>query len=106
YVGNGKLWANVWPDNIVQPRSSDVDTKGYIEVKFAFWRAAPGGPLRLSARRLDAAAPPATSDVPGGYGDTGLQASGINFPTPGCWEITATAGLNSFTFVTEILPPK
>jgi hypothetical protein len=45
------------------------------------------------------------SIVPDGYGEIGFQSSGIIFPTPGCWEITAQVGVSRLTFVTLVVPP-
>ena len=44
--------------------------------------------------------------VPSGYGSSGVQASGITFPGPGCWEVTGTSGDVSITFTVryEVTP--
>jgi hypothetical protein len=67
-------------------------------MKFGWWRVATGG-LQLTGRRLDAPAPPARAPVPDGYGDGGFQASGVDFPTEGCWEVTRTLPTTSLRFV-------
>jgi hypothetical protein len=43
--------------------------------------------------------------VPDGYGDRGLgvPASGVWFPTEGCWEATGRVGSTSLTFVTFVV---
>jgi hypothetical protein len=69
--------------------------------KLAWWRVVPG-PLRITGHRLDASAAPLRSAVPSGYGDRGFQSSGVYFSTPGCWEITGTAGSARLTFVTLV----
>ena len=62
------------------------------------------GDLRISGRRLDAAAPPLRDDVPDGYGSTGFQASGVHFPTEGCWEVTGDLGTaTTLSFVTFVI---
>ncbi|MDE3111597.1 MAG: hypothetical protein KGK34_01490 [Chloroflexota bacterium] len=43
--------------------------------------------------------------MPDGYGDTGFQASGVLFPTEGCWEITGAVGNSTLTFVTLVRRP-
>jgi hypothetical protein len=97
--GNGKLWAGVWASNVVfQKPQAD----GWIDAKFGWYRAVPGQ-LTIEAHRLDAEAPPARSDVPFGYGDRGFQASGVIFPTEGCWQVTGHVGKTSLTFVTVVL---
>jgi hypothetical protein len=70
-------------------------------VKFGWWRGEAGA-LRIEGRRLDAPAPLAAR-IPEGYGDAGFQASGILFPTQGCWEVTGRVGGASLTFVTLVL---
>jgi len=95
----GKLWVGVWASNIVfQKPQAD----GWIDAKFGWWRGVPGQ-LTIEAHRLDGEAPPARSDVPFGYGDAGFQASGVIFPTEGCWEVTGRVGNASLTFVTVVL---
>jgi hypothetical protein len=65
------------------------------------WIRPEGTELRVSGSRLDAEAPPLTARIPCCY-PTGFQASGLTFPSAGCWEIKATAGSSELTFVTEV----
>jgi hypothetical protein len=51
---------------------------------------------------MDGEAAPLQADIPPGYGQTGFQASGIIFPTEGCWEITGRAGDAELTFVQRV----
>ncbi len=104
YYSNGALWVELWPDGVVLARSQDVRSDGSIDVKFPFWRGVVGR-LRITGRRLDAVSPAPTADIPEGYGDTGFQATGVLFPSPGCWELTASVGGSSLTFVTEVKAP-
>ena len=71
------------------------------DTKFGWWRQV-SGQLTITGRRLDAAAPPLRSRVPSGYGARGFQASGVHFPTEGCWEVTGTVGTTSLRFVTTV----
>jgi hypothetical protein len=90
--GNGKLWVGgLGPGGVIDRRSW----------KFGWWRAVPGH-LRITGRRIDAAAPPVRSSVPSGYGRTGFQSSGVDFPTEGCWQVTGQAGGASLSFVTLV----
>src|SRR2546428_839147 len=41
-------------------------------------------------------------DVPCGYGDTGLQVSGLNFAATGCWQVSGTVGDKALTFVVNV----
>jgi hypothetical protein len=71
-------------------------------MKFGWWRVA-SGRLHITGQRLDGPAPPARAHVPDGYGDTGFQASGVDFPTEGCWEVTGTLPTTSLSFVTFVI---
>ncbi len=62
-------------------------------MKFWWWRLVKGR-LTIEGRRL--------SIIPDGYGEIGFQASGLVFPTPGCWEVTGRIGDKSLTFVTLV----
>ena len=99
FHGNGAIWVGVWPSNVIV---QEPGPNGSIDAKFGWWRGV-SGKLRIEGRRLDGPAPPLGSDVPDGYGDTGFQASGIVFPTEGCWEVTGRVGAASLTFVTLVL---
>jgi len=71
-------------------------------VKVGWFRPA-GAPLEVSGRRIDGEAPPLTADVPASY-PTRFQASGLYFPTEGCWEVTAKAEKSELTFVVWVEP--
>jgi hypothetical protein len=79
-----------------------VGKNGHIGVKLGWWRGVQGR-LTISGRRLDGTARPVTADVPDGYGPTGFQASGIDFPTEGCWEVTGRAGTAHLTFAMVVV---
>jgi hypothetical protein len=101
--GNGKLWVGgLWPHGVIDAGPEFVAKDGSVGMKFGWWRAV-AGRLRISGRRLDAAAPPARGDVPEGYGDRGFQASGVHFPTEGCWQVTGKVGSTTLTFVTYVV---
>jgi hypothetical protein len=101
--GNGQLWVGgLWANGIIAAERSFVEPDGAVGMKFGWYRVA-AGQLTITGRRLDAPAPPARADVPSGYGDTGFQASGVYFPTEGCWEVTGTVGSTTLTFVTFVI---
>lgn len=103
--GNGDLWVGgLWPDGIIAVHwsSSFVATDGSIGMKIGWWRNVPGE-LEITGRRLDGSAPPLHAGVPDGYGGTGFQASGVSFPTEGCWEVTGRVGSSRLTFVTLVI---
>jgi hypothetical protein len=71
-------------------------------MKWPWWRA-DDGPLRIEGRRLDGEAGALHASIPDGY-SFDFQATALIFPTPGCWEVTASAGrLPPLTFVTRVV---
>jgi len=101
--GNSDLWVGGLGENgMILADSRMLESDGSIGWKFGWWRIAPGT-LTITGRRLDAPAPPARASVPEGYGPEGFQASGVSFPTEGCWEITGSVGGSTLTFVTFVL---
>jgi hypothetical protein len=73
-----------------------INDDGSIDAKFGWWRAG-SGKIRITGRRLDVAAPPLRAHVPDGY-SAGFQATGLTFPTTGCWRVTGRYGAASLTF--------
>ena len=67
------------------------------------WFQPAGVDLVITGQRLDTKAPPLEAQIPCCY-PTRFQASGLYFPTEGCWEITAQAGDSRLNFVVEIEP--
>jgi hypothetical protein len=101
--GNGKLWVGgLWPHGVIVARRDFIQPNGSISMKFGWWRKVAGA-LTITGRRLDAPAPPLAASVPSGYGDTGFQASGVYFPTEGCWQVTGKVASTSLTFVTFVI---
>jgi hypothetical protein len=101
--GNGELWVGaLWPDGIIFGDPRFLDSQGRVGMKFGWWHTV-AGKLQITGHRRDATAPPVIGDVPDGYGQTGFQASGVTFPTEGCWEITGTIGSSSLTFLTFVI---
>jgi hypothetical protein len=100
--GNGKLWVTLDPHGVIVASGDFVHLDGSISWKFPWWRMVPGD-LTITGRRLDAPAPPLTPFVPNGYGNIGFQASGVTFPTEGCWQVTGKIDHTSLTFVTLMI---
>jgi hypothetical protein len=96
WYGRGSLWAAV--PGLDWFGSMDATT-GRIWMKIGWWRLGPGE-LAIAARRLDGAGT-ATADVPDGYGETGLQATGLGFSSPGCWLVTGRLNDDVVTFIVE-----
>lgn len=59
--------------------------------------------LVLTGQRLDGESPPLESEIPCCY-PTRFQATGLYFPTEGCWEVTARAAESELSFVVWIEP--
>ncbi len=87
------MWAGA---DVVRMRAGSKGNK-------VLWIRPAGTQLTVTGRQLDAEAPPAKATIPCCY-PTGFQASGLAFPTAGCWEITAVAGAHQLIFVTKVAP--
>ena len=101
--GNGALWTDLWPDGTVLIPPDNVGADGRLFMKWPWWRRERGQPLTIEGRRLDGPAPPLGADIPEGYDELYFQATGLIFPTEGCWEVTGRAGDASLTFVVLVL---
>lgn len=83
-----------------------VDQPGYpllageAGLKMGWFRPA-GATLAITGQRLDGEAPPLEAHVPCCY-PTRFQATGIVFPTAGCWQITAKAAESELVFVVAV----
>lgn len=100
--GNDSLWVGgLGEGGVIRADPSFVQSNGSIGWKFGWWRIVPGQ-LTITGRRLDGPAPPLGSSVPDGYGPQGFQASGVDFMTEGCWEVTGRLGHAELTFVTFV----
>jgi hypothetical protein len=89
------------PDNRLCAVKNGAWHAGGIKVG---WRKPPGARFDVSGRRLDAEAPPLKATIPDGYPGT-FQASGLTFPTEGCWEVEARTDENTLRFVVQVEPP-
>jgi hypothetical protein len=69
-------------------------------IKVGWFRPA-GATLEITGQRLDGEAPPLKAEVPCCY-PTRFQATGLYFPTEGCWEVTARAADRELSFVVWI----
>ena len=93
--GNKSLWVGaLWPHGVVIITADNIDSRGYLGMKFGWYRLKSGF-LRITGKRLDAPAPPLQA-ITGGYGMFAFNASDVIFPTEGCWRVTGmSAGTRS-----------
>lgn len=93
YVNNDRsLWASAWWTG----KDENYLLSG-ADIKVGWFRPA-GAELKITGRRLDEQAPPLEAHIPCCY-PTRFQATGLSFPTEGCWEVTARAADSELSFV-------
>ena len=83
------VWAWWW-GNVPPSRSFKV-----------LWVRPAGEQIRVTGRRLDGPSDPMTANIPDGYPHT-FQASGLTFPTAGCWQVEATVQSARLDFVVRV----
>ena len=86
-----------WFENEAYPLRAGKDGN-----KVGWFRPA-GADLEITGQRLDAEAPPLEAHASCCY-PTRFQASGVYFPTEGCWEVTARAAGSLLKFVVKVEP--
>ena len=67
------------------------------------WFRPEGAELSITGNRLDGDAPPLKAEASCCY-PTRFQASGLYFPTEGCWEVTARAADRELSFTVWVQP--
>jgi hypothetical protein len=92
------LWASAWWAGQDGYRLQ----AGKEGVKVGWFRPA-GATLKITGRRLDASAPALEASVPCCY-PTRFQATGLYFPTEGCWEVSASAAESTLSFIVSVAP--
>jgi hypothetical protein len=106
FYGNGKLFTTLWPDGTVVFElggPGEMRPDGSLSMKWPFWRGkGASGRLNIGGRSLHRPGLRVTADIPDGYGSSGFQATGLIFPEQGCYEVTATAGSATLSFVTKV----
>lgn len=92
------IWASAgWADQDGVPLR--VSEEG---IKVGWMRPA-GAVMKITGQRLDPEAPALESEIPCCY-PTRFQATGIFFPTAGCWEVSAKAEEKELSFVVWVEP--
>lgn len=90
------IWASAWWATEESPFAWELDQG----IKVGWYRPA-GAQLKISGRRLDGEASPLRAEIPCCY-PTQFQATGLFFPAPGCWEVTAQAADKELSFVVNV----
>ena len=92
------IWALAW-----QAKDEKNPFRAGEEGNKIGWFRPAGAELVITGKRLDAEAPPLEAEATCCY-PTRFQASGVYFPTEGCWEITAQAEARKLSFVVWVEP--
>ena len=92
------IWASAWWEE-QEEYSLRVSEEG---IKVGWFRPA-GAELEITGQRLDGEAPPLEAEASCCY-PTRFQASGLYFPTEGCWEVTAKAADSRLSFIVWVEP--
>lgn len=67
------------------------------------WFRPEGVTLEITGQRLDGEAPALEVSIPCCY-PTRFQATGLTFPTDGCWQVNAAAGGSHLSFIVQVKP--
>jgi len=99
WAGNDGIWVVLPNDGVVTWGSTTFGSKFGL---YAFGT----GRMTATARRFGGVTPPgfeASIGTPDqGYGPPGFIASGLTFPSNGCWEVTYRIAERSVTFVVDV----
>lgn len=90
------IWASAWWTEAEEYRLHASEDG----VKVGWFRPA-GATLAITGQRLDGEAPPLEAHIPCCY-PTRFQATGLAFPTEGCWEVVARAGESELSFIVQV----
>ena len=100
WVGSGGLWVELPPRGVLETELRD----GFLEAKFAWFRATPGQVVVIG-QPMDSTRAPFKADVGTvpEYGPTGFTASGLSFGRAGCWRVTGTLGQSRLSLVLQVV---
>jgi hypothetical protein len=93
------IWASAWWAGQAEEYPLQASEEG---LKVGWFRPA-GAALEITGQRTDGQAPPLEAHVPCCY-PTRFQATGLSFPTEGCWTVTARAAESEISFVVWVEP--
>lgn len=95
------IWASAWWTGLDE---NHLRASGEGEGFKIGWFRPDGATLEITGHHMDdPQAPPLQAYVPCCY-PTRFQASGLSFPTEGCWEVTARAANSELTFIVWVEP--
>jgi hypothetical protein len=81
----------------------DFPLRAGVEGNKIGWFRPAGADLEISGQRLDGESPPLSALIPCCY-PTRFQSTGLYFPTPGCWEVTARSAGSLLRFIVSVAP--
>lgn len=95
---DNSIWASAWwvGDEAYNLQAGEEGNK-------VGWFRPAGAALEITGRRLDGQASSLEASIPCCY-PTRFQATGLYFPTEGCWEVTARAADRELKFVVKVEP--
>ena len=96
---DSSIWASAWWTSWEEEYPLRAGEEGN---KVGWFRPA-GTELVITGQRIDAQAAPLDAHIPCCY-PTRFQATGLYFPTEGCWEVNARAGESELSFVVMVEP--
>jgi len=98
WYGNHYVWTQLPPDSTVLVAGSD----GHLpSVKWP-WRRMRRGKLSIRGHPVGASRPRLSGSIPDGYGSRGFQATGLIFPSYGCWRVIGSVRRKSISFVVQV----
>lgn len=98
------IWATFWGWDFVGHGPNEAYPRtGYVATRKVLWYKPTEYALTVTGRRLDGPAPPVLYDIANDPRPLGIiQASRIDFPTAGCWELDAKAGPSELRFIVQV----
>ena len=100
--GNDKIWTILPPDGKIHMLPENQLPNGWLATSWPWWQeTGTDSYLSIKGHRLDAEADAMIGDMSDRFNN--FLSPTLNFPTTGCWEITARAGEASLTIVVEVV---
>jgi hypothetical protein len=102
------IWATFWGwDFVGRGPKENYPRAGYIATPKVLWYKPKEYPLSVTGRRIDGTAPPLLFDIANDPDpNRPIQPSRVDFPTAGCWELDAKAGVSELRLVVFVKAPE